>query len=345
MTLQNEYLVIIDRESNPGFYKLCNTTKEFNRFIQADKEFLVSKNKIKMGKSDFFYHVKRGVVKGKNQNFFYITLKFNDEEKYLPQYKEFLRKLKNIFHENNSIVETLRDDLSFHYAQLAYSLIHEIENLMRKFITYFMITNVGKNWVDESSPTQIKEALGKSKRKEYRDVLQQLDFIHLGDFLFKSYHEEDISHLFEKIKTLKEDIGIDDLKSYIPKSNWDKYFKERVDCDDEYLQKRWKQLYELRNKIAHTSHFTIGNYDSIQVLVSEIKEKLEKAFSNIDTIEVEEEDREKLSQNIATNINEHIGIFLQEYNKLEKQIMKLAKTDNINISFNLNIIKEQSYMN
>ena len=213
MTLQNEYLVIIDRESNPGFYKLCNTTKEFNRFIQADKEFLVSKNKIKTGKSDFFYHIKRGVVKGKNQNFFYITLKFNDEEKYLPQYKEFLRKLKNVFHENNSIVETLRDDLSFHYAQLAYSLIHEIENLMRKFITYFMITNVGKNWVDESSPTQIKEALGKSKRKEYRDVLQQLDFIHLGDFLFKSYHEEDISDLFEKIKTLKEDIGISSFQS------------------------------------------------------------------------------------------------------------------------------------
>lgn len=46
MKLQNEYLVIIDRETNFGFYTLCNTTKEFNRFIEADKDLLISKNKI-----------------------------------------------------------------------------------------------------------------------------------------------------------------------------------------------------------------------------------------------------------------------------------------------------------
>ncbi|MEN2500987.1 MAG: hypothetical protein MHMPM18_005135, partial [Marteilia pararefringens] len=50
-------------------------------------------------------------------------------------------------YEEGFILETLQDDLSFYYSQQAYSLIHEIENYMRKFITFFMVAIVGKDWV------------------------------------------------------------------------------------------------------------------------------------------------------------------------------------------------------
>ena len=129
-------------------------------------------------------------------------------------------------------------------------------------------------------------------------------------------------------------IDINDLKNHVPKSNWDKYFKKIVDCDDIYLKKRWEQLYDLRNKIAHTSHFTLGDYEDIKNLVGEIKEKLEKAFSNIDTIELLDEDKEQLSENIAINVNESVGNFLQAWNKLEKQLYKIAKNNGIDMKSN-----------
>lgn len=345
MELQNEYLVIIDKKTSSPFYSLCNSIKRFNEFIETETELKIQSNNIKMDSYSYDYYIKQGKVKGKEQIFFYITLGFQDDnEEHINKYKTLLRIIKNCFRLNKIVLETLRDDLSFYYSKLAYSLIHNIENMMRKFITYFMITNVGKDWINETSPIQIQEALGKTKRKEYIDILQQLDFIHLGDFLFKAYSEDDISSLFEKIKTLTNNIEKDELQSYLPKSNWDKYFKTIIDCDDIYLKKRWEQLYDLRNKIAHTSNFTVGDYEDIQTLVNEVKEKLEKAFENIDTIELLDRDKEQLSENIAKNINENIGIFIREWDKLEKRIEKLS--NNItpsSFSSNLKNIKEKKH--
>lgn len=330
MTLQNEYLIIIDKESAPGFYGLCNSIKRFNEFIENDGSFSIKNKKIHKDSESFDYTVNMGNVKGKEQRFFYLTIVFNGDENKITEYKNLLRDIKSTLHENQTIIETLKDDLSFYYSQKAYSLIHEIENQMRKFITYFMITNVGKNWIEESSPEPIKNALKKSKRKQYIDVLQQLDFIHLGDFLFKSYQDEDISFLFEKIEALneKEPINIENLKEHIPKSNWDKYFKEKVECDDKYLKSRWEKLYELRNKIAHTSYFTEGDFQEIKSLIEDVKEKLEQAFENINTIEILEEEKEQLSENIAINTNEYIGKYLSQWNKLEKQMRSIANKDN-----------------
>jgi hypothetical protein len=337
MVLQNEYLIIIDKDSAPGFYSLCNNIKRFNEFIEKNGSFNIKNKKIHTSNDSFDYNVKMGKVKGKEQQFFYLTIIFNGDENKIGKFKNLLRDIKSTLHGNQTIIETLKDDLSFYYSQKAYSLIHEIENLMRKFITYFMITNVGKNWIEESSPEPIKDALKKSKRKQYIDVLQQLDFIHLGDFLFKSYQDEDISSLFEKIEALKEEepINIENLKGHIPKSNWDKYFKEKVECDDKYLKSRWEKLYELRNKIAHTSHFTEGDFQDIKNLVDDVKEKLEQAFENINNIEIPEEEKEQLSENIAINTNEYIGKYLSQWNKLEKQIHSITNDDSNKIkSFN-----------
>lgn len=331
MKLQNEYLIIVDKDSASGFYGLCNSIKRFNEFIETNGILKIKNKKIHKDKESFDYSITMGNVKGKEQRFFYIKITFNGSEDNINEFKNLLRDIKSTLYENKTIIETLRDDLSFYYSQKAYSLIHEIENLMRKFITYFMITSVGKNWIEESSPEPIKIALKNSKRKQYIDVLQQLDFIHLGDFLFKSYQKENLSSLFDKIEALKDDksINIEDLKGHIPKSNWDKYFREKVECDDKYLKSRWEKLYELRNKIAHTSHFTEGDYQEIESLVDDVKEKLEKAFDNIDTIEMPEEDKEQLSENIAINVNEHVGKYLEQWNNLENQIKSMTNTDHI----------------
>ena len=58
---------------------------------------------------------------------------------------------------------------------------------MRKLITYFMLTTVGKHWASEHLPKTVEIAIDRSKRKQYRDILHQVDFSQLSDFLFKKY--------------------------------------------------------------------------------------------------------------------------------------------------------------
>lgn len=329
MELTNEYLIILDEKTSSGIYKLCTSTLTFNKLIVADnKNIEIKKGKIASKALECKYKIKQGEVKEKKQKYFYITISFNDEEQKLDSFNNLLSYIKYTLTRDGADIETLRDDLSFYYSQLAYSKVHKIENLMRKFITYFMITNLGKNWIDESSPKQIKEALEKSKRKDYMDKLQQLDFIHLGDLLFKSFQEKDLFKLSDMIKNTNEkSILIENIQDFIPMSNWDKYFKDIVDCDDKFLKERWSTLYEFRNKIAHSSNFSKEDYLNIEDLVNDIENKLNKAFESIDSIEMNMEDKELLSENLAININEDIGKFLKEWNEYEKTIKFIYKIE------------------
>lgn len=304
MKIQNEYLIILDQEKTKGFSSLCNTEERFNEFLCSNRNLKISGEKIEHNNNKYSYSVKKGGVNEGGQIFFYLTTSCEDV-KGINKYKDYLKELKTALTNDNLIIETLRDDISFYYCQQAYSLIHTIENLMRKFITYFMVTNIGTNWVEESSPEQIKQALAKSKRKQSIDILQQLDFIHLGNFLFKSYNNEDISTLFEKIKSLddsKKSVDIDLVKSYLPKSNWEKYFRNKVDCDDSYLKSRWEKIYDLRNKVAHTSTFSESDYNNLSKMVQEVKTKLETAFNKIDSLDLKQEEKNSISENISASV-------------------------------------------
>jgi hypothetical protein len=152
-----------------------------------------------------------------------------------------LHSIRGIVYRSGGQPETLWDDVSLYYSQKSYPLIHKVENLMRKLITYFMLTNIGKEWVTQTSPSVIMDAIDKSKRKQYLDVLHQIDFINLADFLFKPYQTKDTKELFQIISDAKskDDLNLEDLKTFEAKSNWQKYFSKIVDCTDEYLDKRW----------------------------------------------------------------------------------------------------------
>lgn len=325
MELKNEYLMIIDKNKSSALYKLCFDIKTFNKLLTSESNNIkIERSKISNQKITCNYDIKNGNVKEKTQRYFYLKINFNGEESEIDYFDNLLKQIKNMVEKDGVDIETLRNDLSFHYSQLAYSKIHKIENLMRKFITYFMITNIGKDWIEESSPKMIKDALDKSKRKAYMDKLQQLDFIHLGDLLFKSFQDKDISLLQKLVKNYENDeektINYKELKEYIPQSNWDRYFKNKVDCDDKFLKEKWENLYELRNIIAHTSDFKKENYLDIEELVSEVEEKLNKAFDTIDNIEIDSEEKEQLSENIAVNINQNIGKFLSVWKDYEKNL-------------------------
>lgn len=273
------------------------------------------------------FAIQTGRVQGKEQRFFHVVISFSGEENDIDQYTEVLRAFRVIIKEAKGELETLNNDVSTFYANKSYPLIHKLENLMRKLITYFMITQVGKEWVTEASPKNVKDAINNSKRpQQYGDVLHKVDFIHLGAFLFKEYQTKDVSNLYKLFDSVtnSEELILADLRDYKAKSNWEKYFSRIVDCTRDYLKNRWDALYKLRCDVAHNAIITKSDYERTAQLVGEVSEKLENAINNIGDIQVPEEEKETLVENVVSNINALSGEFINYWKLFEIAVKKYA---------------------
>ena len=328
MNLVTEYLVIIDKEESEALYHLCDSVDGFNKLLSSEPDIKIAGNEISYkAKFKADYRVKTSKVGDKQQRFFYVKVTCNGGENDIDEYGKLLRCMRSIVHRSGGQPETLWDDISLYYSQKSYPLIHKVENLMRKLITYFMLTNIGKEWVRQTSPDVVMDAIDKSKRKQYLDVLHQIDFIHLGDFLFKPYQLKDTKELILLISKAQnqDDLKLDELKTYVAKSNWEKYFSKIVDCTDEYLDKRWKALYELRCSVAHNALLNKETYEKIAVLVSEIALPLQKAVDNLDKIHVPQADKEQVAENVVSSVSTAYGEFIQAWKIFEKTLRNAQK--------------------
>ena len=327
MELTTEYLMIIEKKTSEALFRLCDTVEAFNKFLQTEPRIQISKNRITfLDRYTFAYRVKTGVISGKEQRYFHIKLSTNGEEDILTQFTDLNRVIRRLVHDSNGQPETLWNDVSLFYSQQSYPYIHHIENLMRKLITYFMLTTVGKEWVAEASPSAVKEAIDKSKRKQYLDVLYQVDFKHLGDFLFKEYETRSTAELYERLDGIQNlnELTLDELRSFRARSNWDRYFSGIVECDGAYLDKRWKQLYELRCMVAHNALIGSQDYDSIVRLVSEVGAYLQRALDNLDRIHLPDEDKEQVAENVVSNISAGYGEFIRLWKSLESVLNRMS---------------------
>jgi hypothetical protein len=323
MILRAEYILIIDKVTNRASYDLCDRADELKRLIKKSDNFDIQDQKLVYENSaSCLIEVRGGQVKGKEQRFFLVEIIFDGEEEQIDEFAKISRALRQVFVDAGGQIETLRNDISAFYAAKCYPLIHNLENLMRKLLNYFMVTQVGKEWHAEASPKDVKDAISKSNRHEYGDALYELDFIDLGDLLFKAYQSKPISSLYEVIGTAEkpEDLSVETLKDFIPKSNWERYFSSVVECTDEYLKKRWDELYKLRCKVAHNAIVNKSDYEGIFSLTAEVADKLENAVANIGSIDVPDQDKELLAENLVSNANALSGEFIARWREFEQRL-------------------------
>jgi hypothetical protein len=327
MDLTTEYLVIIEKLSSEALYTFCDSTEEFKKLLQTDSDIVIEQDTLRFRKDlQVVYSTVMGWVEGRDQRFFRCRIRLSALEEQVENYAALLRSIRTTVARSGGQIETLQDDLSFYYAEKSYPLIHRAETLMRKLIAYFMLTHVGKDWVTESTPATVREALEKSRRKQYSDLLHQVDFIHLADFLFRPYQTRDLSELFSTLDATgaANDLDLDALRTYKPRSNWERYFRAVVDCSDQYLDKKWKQLYELRCMVAHNAIVGRTEYDRITELVNDVSVHLERAIDNLDKVHVPEAERERVAENAATNVNALWGEFIRLWASFERTLSSLA---------------------
>ncbi|PED28695.1 hypothetical protein CON13_28970 [Bacillus cereus] len=313
--LKIEYLIIVDTKS-----AFCANTTAFNNLLRANSDIQIRGGKLKYKEVEAEYKVHTNQSEKGNQRFFNIELGFEELSR-IEEYEKLLRAVREMLYKVDNHPQVLWDDFSYYYSTKAYPLVYEIENLMRKLITKFMLTTVGLGWAKENIPEEVKDSVKESK-EETPDYLYKTDFIQLANFLFKKYSSELPNKLLERLRDVKElkELTLDELKVFVPKSNWEKYFSKFVECDEEYLTVRWKKIYKLRNKIAHNSGITRSEYDQIVKLIGEVKENLQKAVDSLDKIVLSDLDKDLVVDNVAAELGGIIGHFLLNFIELDSII-------------------------
>ncbi|AFE57665.1 hypothetical protein Q7S_07105 [Rahnella aquatilis HX2] len=315
-----EYLVIIEIKNS-----FCKTKKSFLNFIQSDSEITIDGKKISFKRKVFNIDISEENSPSENNKIFHIKIN-NDDAEEINVFCDLLKTLRSLLHlasKNN--IQTLWDDVGFFYSSKSYPIIYEIENLMRKLITKFMLTNVGVGWVETAIPDELKKTKRSKTASNENNYLYDTDFIQLSNFLFDSYRTEDIENLISIIKNHSNPmVTLAELHEFIPQSNWQRYFQKHVNCEATYLKSRWDKLYQLRCKIAHNNSFDKKDFDSVIELVDDIKPILDEAIQSLDKIKISESEREELAENALISNSQHYGDFILLWKKLESKIFELA---------------------
>lgn len=295
-----EFLVLV---TNNDYF--CNSKNSFIDFLKLDSLISITGKNLtfkRTPKSKPLITVKFDVetknIPSNKERYFIIVLE-NKNDELVDEFSEVGEKIKELssrINPNSTIVNILWDDVGRHYAHKSYPLINDVENVMRKLISKFMLINVGMEW---SKETIHPDLVSKIERFEEKDMhlndLYKLDFIHLSDVLFKKKRDinlEDLDRVLAK-KEFTEDDKSKILK-YLPKSNWEKYFSELLGDKSQNLEKKWEILYKLRNKVAHNRFLTREDFEKIKGITSQVKETLIIAMNKLGEIDLDEEDRHQI---------------------------------------------------
>lgn len=313
-----EFLVIVSSRNT-------NTLRSLKSLLLSDDDIKkVTNTKITVNDFEFDYKVETGKINAdKNPTYFVLHFTCNEESR-IPEFVKSVRVIRSVLSVINPTVYKLWDDVAQYYSEQAYKRIYYVENLMRKLLTKFMYINLGVNWTNERTPEEVVASIKSTKKDP--NFLHNVDFIQLSRFLFSENYPNHKDSLIKRLsKAVRiEDIDLQEIKSLLPESNWSRFFEGIVDWEGEQLNKKWERLYGLRNDIAHSRFISIGELQEIEELVEEIGPVLNEAIDKLTQIVVSEEELENVVENIASERNEQLGQFINQFKVLEDTLSKLS---------------------
>lgn len=317
-----EYLIFNNKNRN-----LCLDKKSFEYFLQTDSNIIIKNNHL-VYKKDFKvdYHLEVDKIFDTEEMYFHLRFS-TDNITNIEKISELNKDIRTRLHIITDYPQTLFDGISQYYSCQSYPIIYEIENLMRKLLTKFMLINVGTKWHDTSVPDDVSVSI-KNKdtiTSEESTYLYNVDFIQLKNFLFSEKYIANRDKLIKTIKQASENNEVDlkKIKDLIPTSNWEKYFSKTIQIKEKELKDNWEKLYNLRCKVAHNRRFHKADYDELNNLVKKIKPVLEEAISSLQTININSSEKIRIEEQIVGNFNTELGNFISSWNKLENTLREL----------------------
>lgn len=312
-----EYIVIMGNQDDNSM-----GINQFENLLHTSKHIKIKKNTVEYQNTPFGYNIIQNKMTDDTSSCFDLTFTSTTEnDNKIALFKDLLKEIRGIcnrFNGNkNSCIIEMYNSLGAFYCEKAYRIIYELENLMRKLIYKFMIVNVGINWAKTDVPKEVDDSIKKENKQSEESYLHKLDFIQLSNLLFKKYSNNDIDDFYKSIKDKKDsdNIVVSDIRQYQKKSNWQKYFAKKVECEAEQLEKKWNDIYEIRCKVAHCRVLTEQEFNNLTQMNDSVKSTIESALNTIATITINKEEREQLVKNVSGKGDKNIVVFLRIYNR------------------------------
>lgn len=301
-----EYMLIKQKDD---FY---NTVEQLKNLLHTNSRIELNDDSLMVSGVELSYSltVKEINTGNKAEMVFCFDVSVREENDNIAiKLEEFDVLLRRINSEcgNHFKINTIWDDISIYYAEKLYPHLVKVENLLRKIIYRFMINIAGSSWFDNTVPQKVKDSIGETLKKNNlsldetgEDQLYYADFIQLGLFFFQPYTLKPLTQ--ESIKKIKENLGGNEeelnalLENYTSKSNWDRYFAEKIPVDD--LLKKWRQLYIYRNQVAHTKRVKRTEYEKAMEIINELVIAFDSCLEHIDDVEMSE-DESTAAQEVA----------------------------------------------
>jgi hypothetical protein len=203
-------------------------------------------------------------------------------------------------------IRILTDDISTEISNKIYPLINELENILRRYLAKFFTQKVGLDWWKQAVPDKVIE---KTKmRQDNENVFSKIvetdmtliDFNDLGEIIYKhklGFNKPE--NLTDKILSINSTEELQKLQQDLD-GNYNRFFKQHFQTFS--FDSKWKQLFQLRNKVAHNNLFIKPDLDSAIKLHAEIKDIILKAEDKIDDFRFSVEEQEAMIKTTSENI-------------------------------------------
>ena len=306
----------------------CMGIKQFESLLHTSAHIKIKKDTVEYKNTSFGFNISQNKMTDDSSSCFDLTFISTTEDSKIVIFKDLLKEVRGIcnrFNGNkNSCIIELYNSLGAYYCEKAYRIIYELENLMRKLIYKFMIVNVGVNWTKTDVPKEVNESIKKEYKQSEESFLHKLDFIQLSNLLFTKFSNNEIDDFFKSIKDMKDsdNLSVNELRKYQKKSNWEKFFAKKVKCEADHLEKIWKNIYDIRCQVAHCRVLTEKQFEDLIKWNEDVKPTIESALKTVDTIKIEESEREQVAEDLSSITNSYIANFLLIYNSFWSDVSK-----------------------
>lgn len=197
-------------------------------------------------------------------------------------------------------IRILRDDVSTKISNDIYPLINRVENLLRRYLVKFFTQKIGVDWWEITAPRTLidKINLRKGNEKIFSTLVDTdvtlIDFNDLGELIYKQttgFNTQE--NIIDRVMRSESIEDLSHLKQEL-QGNYTKYFKEAFQKNN--FDKKWKDLFEIRNKVAHNNLFVQKDLNLSMQLVEELTKVINDAESKIDEFKFSIEEQEALRQ-------------------------------------------------
>lgn len=245
------------------------------------------------------------------------------------------------------------DAVSEYYCNKIYPKLNNLERNLRRLLFNSYIVNFGREYykatVDEDLQRKIKGVVNIDSKKtdkeriktdyhvangkEVEEVMRlqrffySLEYIDIQKLLFTpNWTKADEcakAEFLEKnpnLSTLSDEELRNAFAQYIPRSDWDRFFSNKIDIHN--IQEMIESIREYRNSVAHFKFFYKDDYDECNVLVNRLNKAIVKAIKMTEDEDFVKKNTEILSATLTGFFEE----FSATMNSLAKKITSIFST-------------------